>query len=110
MADGPIDRFNVDIEPEERSGSFWQKLLFLRVDTVGELAAQSVAAEQGGTAQSALPGSRIVIGDTTTGNEVWHINASDLTGGTSLDQLQTDIGDDLSALTIEQLRREVGHH
>jgi hypothetical protein len=100
MSDFTVNHFEVDEEPGELTGSFWHKLAFMRLNIVGDLAAQAVASQSGEAAPSALPGSRIVIREIASGNEVWHVNPSDVTGGTTPDQLRNSIEADLSALSV----------
>lgn len=100
MSDSAKSRFEVDVQPAELSGSFWHRLAFFRLNLVGKAAAQAVASESGGAVPSVLPGSRIVIRDIATRAEVWHVNSSDITGGTSPEQLRSDIESDLSTLSV----------
>jgi hypothetical protein len=108
MSDLAINQFEVDVEPGELNGSFWHKLAFLRLNTVGNLAAQAVESESGGAAPNVLPGSRIVIREAAGGKEVWHINASDVTGGTTPDQLRDDIEGDLNAPSVSAFTTKWG--
>jgi hypothetical protein len=109
MSELAMDRFQVATEPAEKGGSFWHKLAFLHLNTVGDLAAESVAEWSGGAAPSTLlPAGRVVIRDSATGNEVWHVNSSDLTGGTTPEQLQNNIEYDLGVLSIEAFETKWG--
>jgi hypothetical protein len=108
MSELAIDRYQVETEPAEADGSFWHKLAFLRLNLAGDLAAESVAEWSGGTAPSVLPASRVVIRESVSGREVWHVNSSDLSGGTTLEQLQDNVQHDLGVLSTEDFAAKWG--
>jgi hypothetical protein len=101
-------RFGVDLEPAVASRSFWRRLAFARLNFVGNLAAEAVASEQGDVAPTVLPGSRIVIREVASGKEVWQLAASDVTGGTTAEQLQDDIQSDLEEMSVAQFSAKWG--
>jgi hypothetical protein len=48
-------RFGVDVEPAVASRSLWRRLVFARLNFVGNLAAEAVASGEGTGAPTALP-------------------------------------------------------
>ena len=108
MSELASTRFGVDVEPAVASRSFWRRLVFTRLNIVGNLAAEAVASGERTGAPTALPGSRIVIREVASGKEVWQIATSDVTGGTSPDQLLDDIQRDLDATSIEHFSARWG--
>jgi hypothetical protein len=49
-----------------------------------------------------------VIREVASGKEVWQVATSDLTGGTSPDQLLDDIQSDLDAMSVEHFGAKWG--
>ena len=101
-------RFGVDVEPVVASRSFCRRLVFARLNFVGNVAAGAVAKSDGTGAPAALPGSRIVIRELASGKEDWQIAAADVTGGTSPGQLLDDIQSDLDAMSVEHFGAKWG--
>jgi hypothetical protein len=98
MDDVPASRYQVQIDPEAHG--FWNLLASARLSVIGEAGAEAVAAEQhAGSRVWPIPGGTIAIVDKTSGREVWSTKVADLTGGTSPDQLVTDIETDLQVLS-----------
>jgi hypothetical protein len=108
MAEPASARFGVALEPGVVSRSFWRRLAFARLNFVGNLAAESVASEQGAATPTVFAGSRIVIREVASGKEVWQLAASDATGGTTPEQLLDDIQSDLESMSVEQFGAKWG--
>jgi hypothetical protein len=108
VAEPASTRFGVDLEPAVASRSFWRRLAFARLNFVGNLAAEAVASEQGAGTPTALAGSRIVIREVASGKEVWQVATSDITGGTSPEQMLDDIQSDLESMSVEHFVEKWG--
>jgi hypothetical protein len=102
MSEMAVERFQVDLEPGESAGSFWHRLTSVHLDFAGDLAARAVAAESGGAVPALFSGGRIVIRESSSGRELWHVNASEMMGGTSPEQLMANIQNDLEILSADQ--------
>jgi hypothetical protein len=101
-------RFEVDLEPAVASRSFWRRLAFTRLNFVGNLAAEAVASEQGAAPPTVLAGSRIVIRELPSSKVVWQLATSDVTGGTSPEEMVDDIQRDLEEMSVEQFSAKWG--
>ena len=110
MSELASTRFGVDLEPAVASRSFWRRLAFARLNFVGNLAAEAVTSEQGTAPPTALAGSRIVIRELASSNVVWQLATSDVTGGTSPEQIVDDIQNDLGEMSVEQFGAKWGIH
>lgn len=108
MSELASTRFGVDLEPAVASRSFWRRLAFARLNFVGNLAAESVASEQSAAPPSVLAGSRIVIRELASSKVVWQLATSDVTGGTSPEQMVDDIQSDLDDMSVKQFGAKWG--
>jgi len=99
------ERFAVATEVRRRS--FWQSFGVGRLDFIGNVSAEMVANQQGGSVKRGA-GATIFVHDRADGRLCYQVATADLGGGTSPEQLLEGIERDLSELSVARFTEKYG--